>query len=116
MTKFLTLGLFAFLVSCSETVKEKDLFGKWAMRNDTIEIKKDGTFIHYFSGRNNSGKWKLNSSGNEIDFDGFSFSPETNGGHWYSRISRKGNEIHLVYTSDTSDGYYRKISDSTNVR
>jgi hypothetical protein len=112
MTKSLIVGLFFLSVSCSPTADTKDLIGIWTMhQTDTIEIKTDGTFVHHYAGLTNSGKWKLNSAGNEIDFDGFSWRSEHSEGHWYSRISRDGNEIHLVYASDTSDGYYKKTEE-----
>lgn len=112
MTKSLIVGLLFSFVSCSPTAENKELVGIWAMQQiDTIEIKADGTFVHRYSGLTNTGKWKLNSAGNEIDFEGFSWTSDISDGHWYSRISREGNEIHLVYASDTSDGYYKKMDE-----
>jgi hypothetical protein len=111
MTKLFSFGLLFLMTSCIRTAADQDLIGKWVMHTDTIEINTDGTFVRHFNGLTNTGKWKLNSAGNEVDFEGFSFTSESGDGHWYSRISREGNEIHLIYASDTSDGYYKKTDE-----
>lgn len=71
MTKLWTIGLMLLIVSCSPTIADKDLIGQWVMGQDTIQIHKDGTFIHQYNGLTNTGKWTLNSICNEVDFDGF---------------------------------------------
>ena len=111
------LSVIIFIFSaCSNHVDNKRLIGQYVFNDwgrDTLELKSDGTYYHYTfqDGKKleNSGKWKLNSSEDEIKFDDYSFITDKQGtGIWYSRIKLDGNEIHLMY-ADEENKYYNKI-------
>ncbi|MEZ4945408.1 MAG: hypothetical protein R2804_07780 [Cyclobacteriaceae bacterium] len=117
MKILLTTMLIFLLTSCGENVAKEDLPGQYVFTHwgrDTIDIKSDGTYRHYTfaSGRQleNTGTWKLNSIGDEVLFENFSFLTDTmQTGNWYSRLRVDGEEIHLMYASDIN-AYYRKSS------
>ena len=81
------------------------------MANDTLEILPNNTYRHIFNNKVNCSTWKLNSTGNEVAFENFTFNPDNGHGVWYSRIILTNNEIHLNVNSDLSDGYFNKIND-----
>ena len=68
------------IISCNTRVEKEKLPGVYIfsdLRGDTLKLKSDGTFYHHTlkEGKifKNSGTWKLNSLGNEIIFENFSF-------------------------------------------
>ena len=78
-TYWITILFFA-LVSCGEKLEKEQLYGQYEFSHwskDTIELKPDGTYYFrtYLDNRKleNSGTWKLNTNGNEINFEKFSF-------------------------------------------
>lgn len=116
MKIFFVLSFLQLLVSCSENLEKTKLIGKYIFNKseyDTLELKSDGTFFHsvIIKGKilKNSGKWELNDLGNEVKFENFSFLTDRLGrGNWFSRIRFKGNEIHLMYSSE-NNVYYSKL-------
>lgn len=113
----LGFGLVIFLVSsCGDKVERERLPGRYVFTHwtkDTIDIRMDGTYRHFtfINGKKleNSGTWKLNSIGNEIQFEDFSFLTDSlPSGNWFSRIRVDGKEIHLMYAADIN-AYYNKV-------
>ena len=111
MTIIRTIIALIILTSCSDAIDNEKLIGRYVMAKDTLELLPNKTFRHFFNNRTNSGTWKLNSTGNEISFDNFSFNSDKGNGIWYSRIILTNDEIHINVNSDISDGYFNKISD-----
>lgn len=114
--KLLLMPLIIFLcTSCVDKVEKEDLPGQYVFTHwgrDTIDIKGDGTYRHYnlVSGQQfeNTGTWKLNSNGNEIQFENFSFLDDKPTGNWFTRLRVEESEIQLMYASDIN-AYYRKV-------
>jgi len=109
MTILRTILVLLILTSCSDTVNNEILVGRYVWTNDTLELLPNKTFKHYFNTNANSGTWKLNSTGNEVAFDNFKFNDGLGPGVWYSRIIVTDGEIHLNVNSDISGGYFKKI-------
>jgi hypothetical protein len=75
-----TLIIFLFTSCGGDKVDRNKLPGRYVFthsKHDTIDIKNDGTYRHYTFAYGqtleNTGTWKLNSNGNEITFEDFSF-------------------------------------------
>ena len=107
------------IASCNVRVDKEKLIGKYVWnegRNDTLRLNSDGTYIYWTeldSGKvlKNSGQWTLNSSGNEIKFNDFSFlTDEYLKGIWYSRIRVRNKEVNLMYASE-EDIYFKGTED-----
>ncbi|WP_205503079.1 hypothetical protein [Rufibacter psychrotolerans] len=105
------------LVSCSEKLEKEQLYGHYEFSHwskDTLELKPDGTYYFrtYLDNRklDNSGTWKLNAAGNEINFDKFSFLGEgLPTGNWHSRLRIDGSETYLMYASEENI-YFKKLT------
>ena len=114
-----TAIILFLLTSCAEAKIEREkLIGRYVWndgRIDTLELRADGSYEYstFKPGRKlaNSGKWKFDSAVNEVEFarENFPFLkdhvPE---GSWFSRARIRGNEVHLMYTTD-GDIYLKQI-------
>lgn len=116
--RLLTFVLFIFLLSsCGDKVEREKLPGRYVFSHwlkDTIDVNNDGRYIHFtfIDGKKleNSGTWQLNSIGNEIQFENFSFLTDgMPSGRWSSRLRVDGDEIHLMYADDIN-AYYKKVT------
>lgn len=116
MRQLTIILIISLLSSCGDKVERERLPGRYVFTHwtkDTIDIMTDGTYRH-FTFRNgksfeNSGTWKLNSIGNEIQFEDFSFLTDSMpSGNWFSRLRTDGQEIHLMYADDIN-AYYNKV-------
>jgi len=119
-----TIILIIFLLSsCGDKVERERLPGRYAFTHwtkDTIDINDNGTYRHFTfrNGRRfeNSGTWKLNSIGTEIQFENFSFLTDSMAsGNWFSRLRTDGQEIHLMYADDIN-AYYSKVSELDSLK
>ena len=115
--------IIILLTSCAAHVEKEKLYGRYVFRftgqndntsrGDTLEIISNGTY-HYWTflrekKLENTGKWKLNSSANAIEFEKFSFLTDMPAkGTWTSRLKLVGDEVHLIYASEEGQ-YYKKI-------
>jgi hypothetical protein len=113
---FLLLLLTAFLSwTCSEKDKLVDknrLTGRYIIQThklDTVDINSDGTFIRYYEKEKLTGKWTYDSITGYLKLEDFWYS----NGDWHTKVRQKENEIHLIYATDISGGYYLRI-DSTD--
>lgn len=122
--RLLTITFIVFLLtSCGDKVERERLPGRYVFTHwtkDTIDVKNNGTYRHFtFSdGKRleNSGTWKLNSNGNEIQFEDFSFLTDgMSSGNWFSRLRVDGEEIHLMYADDIN-AYYNKVSELDSLK
>ena len=110
--------VLVLLTSCSETIEREKLVGRYTWndgRSDTLEVNADGTY-EYWTFRPgqkiaNSGKWKLDSVLNQVEFERENFPflenhiPE---GSWFSKIRSADNEIYLMYAKKRNS-YLKKI-------
>lgn len=110
--------IFLLITSCTDKVDKNNIPGQYIfahLNQDTIDINSDGTYRHH-SFKNgqtleNSGRWSLNSSGSEITFESFTFmADKSQMGNWISKIKLEGKEIQLIYSSDSNDSYYKKMT------
>jgi|JI10StandDraft_1071094.scaffolds.fasta_scaffold533609_2 hypothetical protein len=117
-----TIIIFLF-ASCGDKVDRDKLPGRYVFTHwdrDTIDVRNDGTYRHYTFAYGktleNSGTWKLNSIGNEIQFEDFSFLTDSMpSGNWFSRLRVDGEEIHLMYADDIN-AYYNKVIELDSVK
>ena len=117
MTVFRTTIILLLLTSCGDRIEREKLIGRYVWndgRIDTLELRADGTYEYWTfkPGRKlaNSGKWKFNSTLNEVEFEKENFPFLTNHvpeGSWFSRLRSKDNEVHLMYAD--SDIYLKQI-------
>lgn len=119
MTAFRTTIILLLLTSCGDRIEREKLIGRYVWndgRIDTLELRADGTYEYWTfkPGRKlaNSGKWKLNSIRNEVEFELENFPFLTNHvpeGSWFSRLKSIDNEVHLMYGRDI---YLKQIKTS----
>lgn len=115
MRTFLLLLTALVLWTCSDNdklVDQKRLIGRYVIQThklDTIDINSNGTFIHYYENQRLPGKWTYDSVSQYLRLSDFWYS----NGHWHTKVRQKENEIHLIYATDISGGYYLRI-DSTD--
>ena len=111
---WIVLTIWTF-TSCGDVVDKERLPGRYLFSHwgkDTLDLKTDGTYYYrvYVDNKRleHTGTWKLNSLGNEITFEDFTFLTEGTKGNWQSKLRTNDDEIHLMYASDENI-YFKKI-------
>lgn len=114
--KTFVLLLWIFLLwRCSDNDKLADknrLIGRYIIQThklDTVDINSDGTFIRYYENEKLPGKWTYDSITGYLKLEDFWYS----NGDWHTRVRQKESEIHFIYATDISGGYYLRV-DSTD--
>ncbi len=116
--------LIPLMSSCSMKINDNDLIGDYIANHpfgyDELSIKKDGTYIHIYSGNDgskfeNRGRWDLKRSEGKVEltFSKFKFGPPEYGtdvpGYWVVNAQRSIlGQIRLVIDYDLDYYYYKK--------
>lgn len=98
MKAFAKALLLFTLISCSDKLENKELYGQYVFsrwNKDTLELRTNGTYYYrtYLGHRKleNLRSWKLNASGNEIEFKIFSYlTDRLSKASWYARLRTEG--------------------------
>lgn len=108
--RLLSIVILMMLSSCGRTIEKEQIVGRYVWndgRTDTLEVRADGTYEYWRFGpgvkRANSGTWKLNAYGNEVEFERENFPFLKNHlaeGSWFSRVKANQSEIYLMYEND----------------
>jgi hypothetical protein len=96
--------------SCSDKEKlsdKKQLTGRYIFRayKDTVDVNSDGTFTRYSDNKQLPGTWTYDSITGNLKLKNFWYPT----GDWHTKVRQRNNEIHFIYATDISDGYYLRI-------
>ena len=125
MKTHLILLLISLSACTGDLVRKERLTGRYVFQinnQDTIDVNSDDTYVNYkwWGGKRleNSGTWIYDSINGAVVFQKFSFLTDTiefrdstfaRIGNWVTRIELKDNEIHFIYATDISKGYFLQV-------
>jgi hypothetical protein len=118
MFAFRSIVILLLLASCTSRIEKEQLIGRYTWndgRTDTLEVRADGTYEYWRFKPGvrlaNSGTWKLNAEGNEVEFQRENFPFLTDHvaeGSWFSRVRASRSDVCLLYAAN-DDIYLTKV-------